>query len=285
MYLERSNRLWRRIQRHRALEVHFEMALRAYDQRDRSAMVRHMGAIAMLPEGGTGCLEYLAMAWRLKWLDGDQQAAVETARLGAHLFPDDVDTLLEFGQLLIDTARHDEATRVLEGAARLAPDDADIWYELGVAAELSEDWDGRFEAFRRTWQIESRQPPAHPPLLSDERVVEAVEHAMARLPPDVRSAVGNVAIIIEDYPDEWVFAEGGADPRLLGFFDGPTHAHETGLDTVIEGPARILIFRRNIERICHSEEDAEHQIAITVLHELGHYFGLDEPDLARLGLN
>jgi predicted Zn-dependent protease with MMP-like domain len=285
MYLENSARLWKRIARARALEVHFELALRAYELRERAPMVRHMEAIAMLPEGGTGCMEYIALTWRLKLLDGDRQAALETARLCVHLYPQDVDSLLEFGQLLVDSGRSDEAIQVLEGATRLAPDDADLWYELGVAAEHAEQWDLRYDAFHRVWAIERANPPEPRPLITDERASEVVDEAIARLPASIRGAIGNVAVIVEDYPEEWVLAEGVVDPRILGLFDGPTHAGETSLDAVVEGPSRIYLFRRNIERLCVSPEDAEHQIAVTVLHELGHYFGFDEPDLERLGLN
>jgi len=277
--------MWRRIERHRALEVHFNLALRAYEDKDRTLLVRHMRAIAVLPEGGTGCIEYLALSWRLKWLEGDGQAAVETARLAVHLFPDDIDTLLEFGQVLIDTGRALEAVRVLEDATVLAPDDADIWYELGIAAEHCDQLDLRFRAFHRAWRIESLDEEVEHRYLDDDRIQEIVEVALARLPAHLRAAVGNLAITIEEYPAEWVVTEANCDPRVLGLFDGPTYIHEHSLDTVIDGPSRIYIYRRNVERQCADTEEAEHQIALTVLHELGHYFGLEEPDLERLGLN
>jgi predicted Zn-dependent protease with MMP-like domain len=285
MHLERSHNLWRRVARAKALETHFELALAAYERRSREELVRHMEAVAMLPEGGTGCLEYLALSWRLKWLDGDQQASLETARLGTLLFPTDVDTVLEYGRLLLDVGRHHESIPVFEEGTRLAPEDADMWFELGVAAEFTEQWDLRQDAFRRVWQIEVGFETAEARLLSDEEAVAVAEAAIDRLPPQVRGAVGNVAVILEDYPEEWVVTDAGADPRILGLFDGPTHGFESSLDAVADGPARIYLFRRNIERHCQDREDAEHQIALTVLHELGHYFGLDEVQLEDMGLN
>jgi predicted Zn-dependent protease with MMP-like domain len=284
-YYARSHTLWRRLARAKALETHFDMGLEAYERGEREGLVRHMEAVAVLPEGGTGCIEYLALSWRLKWLDGDQQAAAETARLGTLLFPQDVDTVLEYGRLLVDLGRHGDALPVLEEGTRLAPEDADMWFELGVAAEFVEDWDLRIDAFRRVWQIEHRFEPAEARLLTDDEAVAVAEAAVERLPPAVRSAVGNVAIIVEDYPEEWVVTDAAADPRILGLFDGPTHGFETSLDAVMDGPARIYLFRRNIERHCQDREDAEHQIALTVLHELGHYFGFDEVQLEDLGLN
>jgi predicted Zn-dependent protease with MMP-like domain len=47
---------------------------------------------------------------------------------------------------------------------------------------------------------------------------------------------------------------------------------------------RIMIFKKNLEKICQDEEDLIDQIQITVRHEVGHYLGLDEDDLERLGL-
>jgi predicted Zn-dependent protease with MMP-like domain len=285
MYYARSHTLWRKLSRAKALETHFDLGLEGYERRAREDLVRHLGAIAMLPEGGTGCLEYLALSWRLKWLDGEQQAAVETARLGTLLFPNDVDSVLEYGRLLVDMGRHAEAIPVLEQGTRIAADDADLWFELGIAAEFVEDWNLRLDAFRRVWQIEHRFEAVESRLLSDDEAVAVAEAAVERLPAQVRSAVGQVAIIVEDYPEEWVVTDAAADPRVLGLFDGPTHGFETSLDAVTDGPARIYLFRRNIERHCHDRDDAEHQIALTVLHELGHYFGFDEVQLDDLGLN
>ena len=57
------------------------------------------------------------------------------------------------------------------------------------------------------------------------------------------------------------------------------------VSAVVDGPSRVYLFRWNIERICSSAEEAVEQVEITVLHEVGHYFHLDEDDMERLGID
>ena len=92
-----------------------------------------------------------------------------------------------------------------------------------------------------------------------------VERALESLPPEIARRLENVAVVIEDEdPDE---------PDLYGLFDEPEYL-----------PARIAIYRRPlVEDYGHDPVELERQIRITVLHEVAHYFGLDEDRLAELG--
>lgn len=73
------------------------------------------------------------------------------------------------------------------------------------------------------------------------------------------------------------------DPtELLGMYHGtPLTEREFGLDGIL--PDRVVIYQRNLEAMCETREEIVEQIRITVLHEVGHHFGLDEDDLAELG--
>lgn len=105
------------------------------------------------------------------------------------------------------------------------------------------------------------------------RFEEHVERALASLPPELRAAVRNVEISIEDeHPD---------DPDLLGLYEG-VPLPERG-DWAGALPDRIRIFRVPLEESFPNPAELEREIRITVLHELAHYFGIDEERLDDLG--
>lgn len=102
---------------------------------------------------------------------------------------------------------------------------------------------------------------------------EHVRAALDSLPPEVASALVNVAVVIED--------ENAEDPDLFGLYEGvPLPERE---DVAGSLPDRISIYRRPLEEEFTDPRELEEEIRITVLHELGHYFGLDEGRLAELG--
>jgi predicted Zn-dependent protease with MMP-like domain len=102
---------------------------------------------------------------------------------------------------------------------------------------------------------------------------EIVARALRSLPPDLQPAVRNIEIAIEDeHPD---------DPHLLGLYEG-VPLPERG-DWTAQLPDRIRIFRRPLVESFSDPRELEEEIRITVLHELGHYFGLDEDRLDDLG--
>jgi len=103
-----------------------------------------------------------------------------------------------------------------------------------------------------------------------------VAQALSGLPKTFRERLTNVAIIVEDLPPEE--AESGG--LLLGLFHGIPRTEKSVFFT--SPPDRIFLYQRNIEAICASEAEVRRQIRATLLHELGHYFGLSEAELRRL---
>jgi predicted Zn-dependent protease with MMP-like domain len=102
---------------------------------------------------------------------------------------------------------------------------------------------------------------------------EHVRAALDSLPPNLAGALDNVAIVIEDeHPD---------DPDLYGLYEG-TPLPERG-DMAGALPDTITIFRLPLQEDFTDPRDLEEEIRVTVLHELGHYFGLDEGRLTELG--
>jgi predicted Zn-dependent protease with MMP-like domain len=102
---------------------------------------------------------------------------------------------------------------------------------------------------------------------------DVVRAALDTLPPHIAAALRNVAVVVED--------ENPEDPDLYGLFEGiPLTEGGPGPGDL---PNRIAIYRRPLEADFADVDDLREEIRITVLHELGHYFGLDEDRLAELG--
>lgn len=105
------------------------------------------------------------------------------------------------------------------------------------------------------------------------RFEDHVRAALDSLPPHIAAALKNVAVVVED--------ENHEDPDLFGLYEG-VPLPERG-DMAGSLPDRIAIYRVPLQEEFPDPAELEEEIRITVLHELGHYFGLDEDRLAELG--
>ena len=104
---------------------------------------------------------------------------------------------------------------------------------------------------------------------------EHVERAVGSLPPELRRAMSNVDIVVEE--------ENADDADLFGLYLGiPLTDRDSGYSGVL--PDRIAIYRRPLEEEFGDDPDVlEDEIRITVLHEIAHHFGIDEDRLDELG--
>ena len=102
---------------------------------------------------------------------------------------------------------------------------------------------------------------------------DEVGAALDLLPPEFAAALENVAVVVED--------ENAEDPDLFGLFEGVPRP-ERG-DAVGLLPDKITIYRLPLEESFPEADELREEIRVTVLHELGHYFGLDEDRIAELG--
>ncbi|SCL39018.1 Predicted Zn-dependent protease, minimal metalloprotease (MMP)-like domain [Micromonospora pallida] len=111
--------------------------------------------------------------------------------------------------------------------------------------------------------------------MSRERFEELVGEALDEVPEELLALMSNVVILVEDDSPP-------GEPELLGLYEG--HAlTERGWDYSGVLPDRILIYRRPILRICDSDEDVVDEVAVTVVHEIAHHFGIDDDRLHELG--
>ncbi|HWR58916.1 MAG TPA: metallopeptidase family protein [Thermodesulfovibrionales bacterium] len=120
--------------------------------------------------------------------------------------------------------------------------------------------------------------------VSRERFEELAERALETLPEQYREYFTNITIIVEDYPDSEDTKQLGTKRSfLLGLFSGVPYPDKGGFFNIpYPLPDKITLFQKNIESICSSEKELIGQIQATLVHEVGHYFGLSERDLREL---
>lgn len=114
--------------------------------------------------------------------------------------------------------------------------------------------------------------------MSLEEFEEAVADALDLIPPDLAELIDNVVILIEDEPP----AEIG-EPHLLGLYEGTPLTERGEWWAAGSLPDRITIFRHPTLRMCHSTEEVIEEVAVTVVHEIAHHFGIDDQRLHELG--
>lgn len=112
-----------------------------------------------------------------------------------------------------------------------------------------------------------------------EAFVKVVEETLDSLPREFRARIRNLAILVEDFPPHQPPAEPGQERQLLlGIFHGVPATRKSTFD-LSSGPDHIVLYQKNIEAVSGSEVEVRHQIRQTLLHELGHYFGMTEDQL------
>lgn len=215
---------------------------------------------------------------------GKTRAAQDTlAELpAAHEVPLAPEVGLDIGYLFLEAGQPDEAARRFGVLAEQDPSDAEAYYGLGLCAEEREDEAAKREAWLRTLALDEKAP-LQKPHMSEGDMAEVAEQALHELPAAARKLIENVPILIVDLParDE---VEHGLDPRLLGLFAGSAYGEGSSVGGAPQ-LTQILLFRKNLERMAIDSEDLREQIRITLLHETGHFFGMDEEDLADVGLD
>jgi len=106
--------------------------------------------------------------------------------------------------------------------------------------------------------------------ISEERFEELVSRALGLLPAEFVAQMANVNVVIENEED-----------GPFGLYEG-VPLTERGIEDVLL-PDRITIFRRPLLEYCDSEAELVAEVRVTVLHEVGHFFGMDEARLEELG--
>ncbi|NNL64667.1 MAG: tetratricopeptide repeat protein [Myxococcales bacterium] len=186
------------------------------------------------------------------------------------------------GQILLELGRFEESRRSLETAVALDPESGHAFYHLALVLERL----GEAATAERHFESANALEPDHYPLpaaVEDTFFRGAVAEALDNLPRSIREYVEDVPVLVEDYPSDELIALEGVSPQILGLYIG-TPRTEAGPTHQPLDVTRVILFKKNLEKICRDREELIDQIQITVRHEIGHHLGLSEEDMERLGL-
>jgi predicted Zn-dependent protease with MMP-like domain len=121
-----------------------------------------------------------------------------------------------------------------------------------------------------------------------KKFVKLVEEALDALPIRFRKRMQNVSVLVENIPPQQRSQRGSRNSGItdagdlhtlvLGVFEG-VPATQKSVFEVPAGPDRIVLYQKNIEAVCSNEDEIRREIRLTVIHELGHYFGMTEAQL------
>ncbi|MCX6495142.1 MAG: metallopeptidase family protein [Actinobacteria bacterium] len=111
--------------------------------------------------------------------------------------------------------------------------------------------------------------------VSEEKFEQLVADELDRLPDDMLNGIDNVVFVIEDLPED-----GSMD--LLGLYDGLA-VTDRGNYGFGELPDRIILFREPLVAACSTLKQLKDEIHVTLVHEIAHYYGIDDEELHRLG--
>ncbi|WP_147680965.1 metallopeptidase family protein [Actinomyces ruminicola] len=125
-----------------------------------------------------------------------------------------------------------------------------------------------------------------PTSLTDAEFESAVADALDTIPAELAAQMDNVVVLVQDEPDPEMLSDADFDddgqPTLLGLYDGvPLTERDAGWSLVL--PDRILIFQGPLQRWCDSRQELVEQVAVTVIHEVAHHFGISDARLHELG--
>lgn len=257
-----------------------------YDALDRgdSQQALDLAVAALEQAEGEDPVLLLLAALALLDLERPADAAHQLAR-AVEIDPDDSELEANLALALYRACRFEEASEHARRAVELDRGSPD---GHAVRALLLER-EGRFADADRAFESAARLDPERFPLAAridrtsfETEVVKAGE----LLPERFRELLAEVVVSVEEVPAEAILKEEtpALDPELLGLFVGVSLRERSSFGPVGTLPARILLFKRNLERYAEDARDLRHEIAITLYHELGHYLGLDEGELEDLDL-
>jgi predicted Zn-dependent protease with MMP-like domain len=176
------------------------------------------------------------------------------------------------------------AREALELLAKREPDFAEARHVLAQVLEELGDHDASVREMLAVRELDAASDAAEGFDLAavEKPVVSTAERVLGELPDKFKQLLSGVPILVEERPTEELVRE-GIDPRSLGLFSGPTQ-EERGL--AVPAPTSIILYAANLAAFADpgDHEELGHEVEVTLLHELGHYFGLDEEELDALGL-
>jgi predicted Zn-dependent protease with MMP-like domain/predicted Zn-dependent protease len=212
-------------------------------------------------------------------IDDLENARSSLAELSSSVI-DDPHLALDLADLALAAEDPNGAIRWVEIAKRDDEHKADALHLLGRILEAKDDHAGMVAAWQEVRTLDLAAPPSGVSI-SDDEVERIAVGALDELPDDVKKRLEQVPILIDTVPSTELVAD-GIDPRSLGLFQGSPMPEQGSAAPAV---TNILLFKTNLERAANDLDELAEEIRITVLHETAHYFGLDEDDLFKIGLD
>jgi Flp pilus assembly protein TadD/predicted Zn-dependent protease with MMP-like domain len=217
-----------------------------------------------------------AMAYDDLGRPGDALAAATRAM---EFDPHDREARREKGVALFELCKFDQAKAEL---SKLTAEEPDAWAEqyLGLIAERARDDVAAAAHFSRAQRLDPDAFKASPAPTASA-FAKVVDEEVAKLPPPVRDGLARSSFAVVDLPDvsDLTATDPPLSPGILGLFRPPPD----GSPAAAEKPA-ILLYRRNLARAAHNDDELHREVRDTLLHEVGHLNGEDDDQLRDRGL-
>lgn len=215
---------------------------------------------------------------------GRYDAALEALQRLARFAPDNTEIELDLAICYFELTEFERAAAAFEQLRADCDPHPEIEFYLGALAERREEWATADRHFQTAHRLD---PANYPPLLtiSDRRVDQLVRETLDSLPRDTYDVIRKVPVICDPVPPVELLrlTTPPFSPLILGMHHGADMRRGSVFHTapVIDG---IRLFPRNIAKVARTQTQFEHELTITLLHEIGHRLGLDEDEVWERGL-
>lgn len=230
-------------------------------------------------------IDFMMLMGDICWAAGDYEGAYQSYHKVEQAEPERHDARAAMGVSLYHLCRFTAAQVILEMCTLDEPDDAEAWYYLGLLNLRLGKHEVAYKHFAMAHELQENNFLL-PVEMPEEEIISIAEAIFDELPESIRDALENVPIILQARPEEELLysCDPPMDPTVLGIFDGvPLPERDSTYQETT--PTRIVLFYENIWLVAGDRTTLEEELWVTMKHEIGHFFGLSEEELAERGLD
>jgi predicted Zn-dependent protease with MMP-like domain len=214
----------------------------------------------------------------------DPEGATTSLERACAIDPDDAESRAYLAEAHFRCCRFEPAEREARAAVRADGSLPHARWLLGLALERR----GRLAEADAEFARAAREAPEdfhNPVRFGQDEFERHVAAAIDALPPGFRDHLRDVSVTVDELPSTEVLTaeQPPLDPELLGLFLGLPRTEHSVFSAGGELPPRIVLFKRNLERVAQDADELREEIGVTVRHELAHYLGLDEEEIESAG--